>query len=343
MTLVASIAAKNYLPRVRVLANSLREHHPELRLQVLLVDELAGELDPATEPYDLLPFARLGMTEQRQFCFRYDIKQRAAALKPYLLEHLLDQGHQHVLFLDPDMLVTAPLSPLLEASRQQAILLTPHLLQPASGPQAAERELEMLRAGQFNGGVIGVSNEPQGRAFLTWWQERLVQHAQNSVAEGMYYDQRWLDLAPALFERLGVLRNPGCNLAHWNLAEHPLNQKGEKFYCGNQLCRLVHFSGFDPLRPELLSGHAEWLDPRGNSTLLELMHSYSRRLLDAGHEQALGWHSSWEHFANGQPITAEMRSLYRRTTRAWPLEDPFACGPGSFLDWLSHHHPQDRH
>ena len=334
MTVIASIAAKNYLPRVRVLAESLRRHHPDLQLQVLLADELAGELDPAKESYRLVAMSELAMAGQRQFCFRYAIKQRAAALKPYFIQHLLDQGHDNVLFIDPDMVLTARLDPLLKPLQQQAIILTPHLLQPASGNMAIARELEMLQAGMFNGGVIGVSDEPQGRAFLTWWQQRVAYHALDSVAEGMYYDQRWLDFAPGLFDRLQVVCDAGCNVAHWNLIERPLAWRNGELYSGDTLCRLVHFSGYDPLLPLRLSGHADWTSADASPALFELLQSYRQQLLDAGHEQAQGWISAWGHFNNGQPIAPILRAIFNTVPWLTHFVDPFACSAGSFFAWL---------
>ena len=35
----------------------------------------------------------------------------------------------------------------------------------------------------------------------------------------MHYDQRWLDLVPALFDDVHIVRDPGCNVAYWNLPE----------------------------------------------------------------------------------------------------------------------------
>ncbi|UUY09431.1 hypothetical protein LRS11_05170 [Pseudomonas sp. J452] len=334
MTVIVSIAAKNYLPRVRVLAASLQTWHPELSLHVLLADELAGELDPASEPYRLVTLDELQMADQRQFCFRYDIKQRAAALKPYFLQHLLDQGHQHVLFIDPDMLVTASLAPLLEPLQQHAILLTPHLLHPASGQLAAQRELEILRAGMFNAGVIGVSASAQGQAFLAWWRQRLALHAQDSVAEGMYYDQRWLDLVPGLFDQLYVVRDAGCNVAHWNLGERPLEWRNAELLCAKQLCRLIHFSGYDPNSPERLSYHADWIAPDSGSPLAALLEDYRQRLLVAGQAQVDGWRTAWEHFDNGLTISPILRKIFAANATHERFGDPFHCGQGSFFQWL---------
>ena len=51
---VCTIVAKNYLAHARVLALSLREHHPGDELTVLVLDDTEGYVDPAAEPYRML-------------------------------------------------------------------------------------------------------------------------------------------------------------------------------------------------------------------------------------------------------------------------------------------------
>ncbi|MES2819288.1 MAG: hypothetical protein V4812_09935 [Pseudomonadota bacterium] len=331
---IASIAAKNYLPRVRAMAHSLRAHHPRLHVQVLLSDQLNGEIEQEHEPFELVQLAELGLVEEQQFCFRYDLKQRSSALKPFYLDYLLDQGYGSVLFLDPDMLITASLTPLLEPLASNAIMLTPHLLRAAEGDRRVERELEILRAGVFNAGVIGVTESASARRFLGWWKERLSRHARDSVEEGMYYDQRWLDLVPSLFTEVHIVRDPGCNIAHWNLTERKLSSEGDALSVEGQPCRLVHFSGYDPGNPETISGHADWYSATADDPLRALMACYRESLLVFGQEEALTWVPAWEHFANGCAVKPLMRELYATGDSAQWSADPFACDAQSFFAWL---------
>jgi hypothetical protein len=331
---IASIAGKNYLPRIRVLAASLREHHPDLQLMVLLSDQLAGDVDHADEPFQFVQLNQLQGLNAQQFCFRYDLRQRSSALKPYFLEYLLDQQHAAVLFLDPDMLVTAPLNTLLDSVRNNPILLTPHLLQPPADARCISRELEILQAGIFNAGVIGVSGCEQARHFLHWWKQRLEYHAKDSVAEGMYYDQRWLDLAPGLFPALHILRDPGCNVAHWNLNERRMSIHGQAVRVDGKTCSLVHFSGYDPQQPERLSQHAEWLNPAADAPVRALMAAYRQRLSEAEKSLADSWQPSWEQLANNLPLAPVLRTLYASLDPARWHADPFNCSEQSFFHWL---------
>lgn len=331
---VASIAAKNYVPRVRVLAASLHQYHPELALQVLLSDRLDGEIVPGNEPYSLVQLSDLGLVDEQQFCFRHDLRGRASALKPLYLEYLLNHGYSAVLFLDPDTLVTAPLDPLLDPLQSGSIVLTPHLLHPPGDAQGVQRELEILRAGVFNAGVVGVSESAEASTFLAWWKQRLDRHSQDSVAEGMYYDQRWLDFVPGLFPSVHIVRDAGCNVAHWNLNERPLDLEGGGIRIDGRLCRLMHFSGHRHAVPDRLTTHADWVSSTGTVEIRVLTATYRRLLSQAGEAAAATWRPAWEHLDNGLSVPPVVRAIYAASDPGEWAADPFRCGEHSFFDWL---------
>ncbi len=281
-TAVVTVIANNYRAQARVLAQSLATHHPDIPFHVLNAED-EGTLE------------RLRVPNPRQFLFRYERQQVVTALKPYVIGHVLERGFERVLFLDADTLVVGDLSPLLWPEEQADIWLTPHLLEPPDGADRIEQELRLLRSGTFNAGCVGVRASAEGRRFLAWWQDRLYRHSRHALAEGMFFDQRWLDLVPAFFERTAVIRDPGCNVAYWNAGERRA-----------QPPRLVHFSGFDPHRPSLLSRYALDTVPH---ELAPVFAGYARALLAAGYEQtrALPW--PFDTFDNRVAIPAFVRTL----------------------------------
>src|ERR1017187_7472506 len=42
----------------------------------------------------------------------------------------------------------------------------------------------------------------------------------------MFVDQKWINLAPCFFENVKILKQPGCNMAFWNLHERHLSSEG---------------------------------------------------------------------------------------------------------------------
>jgi hypothetical protein len=90
---VVTIAARNYLGRARVLADSLATWCPDDQMTVLLVDALPGEF-ASEEHLRIVTPADLPLEadELRRMAMIYDITELATALKPWALQLLLDEG-----------------------------------------------------------------------------------------------------------------------------------------------------------------------------------------------------------------------------------------------------------
>ena len=95
----ATIAAKRHLSLARVLANSFREHHPEIPFFVLLADEVDGRFDPSREPFQILQLSELAIPTLARFRFHYRQQELTYAATPYLLAHLLQRGFTSACFL----------------------------------------------------------------------------------------------------------------------------------------------------------------------------------------------------------------------------------------------------
>ncbi|MBC7933634.1 MAG: glycosyltransferase [Rubrivivax sp.] len=286
---VATIVAKNYLSHARVLADSFLRHHPEVPFFVLLADEIDGYFDPAGEPFHMLRLEDVGIPDLTRFCLRKDLKGVASAAKPYLLGRLFDEGFADAIFLDPDILVLQDLAPLFSHVSRHAVVVVPHLLAPLEGDGRAERELNVLQSGVYNAGLVGVSDKPGARAFLKWWQERVLEHCRHDVPRGMHYDQRWLDLAPIFFEDVFILREPVYNVAHWNLPERNLLVRGDEVLLDGHPCRLFHFSGYDPDRPDEVTRYNARLDMANIGSTVELFRRYLALLEKAGYRETKRW------------------------------------------------------
>ena len=333
--IVATIAGKNHLPRARVLAASLARVHPELPFVLLLMDEPDGRLDPAREPFEVLGMEDLPQAPLRTLAFRYVRRAASAAAKPELIRHLLARGHERVLLLDADTVIVDDLAPLLGALDDASIALTPHLVTPATGAGARQRELTIGLAGVVNTGVLGVRSSPEGQRFLDWWRRRLQTHCFAHVIAGVHLDQRWADFVPGLFDGVRLVRDPGVNVAYWNLPERPLRIEGSRITAAGHRCRVLHASGYDVRHPERLSVYAPSLELAGMGDVRRLTARYRRALLDAGESEALSWPWAFDRYADGVPIEEVARVTHRELgEEADRFGDPFTVGSGSFREWL---------
>jgi hypothetical protein len=206
-------------------------------------------------------------------------------MKPWAIEHALGFADA-VLYLDSDVEVFASLEPLLDLTREHSLVLTPHLTEPPPLALEPGEEATRLAGGVYNNGFLGVSRA--ARPFLEWWRSRLARHCRNDLANGYFVDQRWVDLAPALFP-FHALRDPGANVAAWNLITRRVEETAGGYLVDGAPLRFFHFSGFDPERPYLLS---KWLLPSPHTLLSEhpalarVCREYARKLMEADYQNA---------------------------------------------------------
>jgi hypothetical protein len=306
---VVTIAAKNYLSFVRVLANSSLLHHPNVPFYLFLSDEVDGYFDPEVEPFRLLRRSDLDGAEFQRLHLHYDCKEAATASKPHVLSHLLDLGFEQVVFLDPDILILSGLEQRFARVGEHAVVLIPHLIAPLSGESAAARELVILQSGVYNGGCIGVSSRPAARSFLAWWKKRVGEHCRHDVARGVFFDQRWLDLAPVFFRDVGILRNPGYDVAYWNLPERKVEIDGTAVTVDGEPCGFFHFTGFDPEDPLAVTRYCSRLDMSGVGPVAELFDRYRSLVEAAGYGETKNWPYAYEHIERRAPSSRRLHHI----------------------------------
>jgi len=315
-TQVFTIIARNYLAHARVLANSLARHNAGARLQVIVLDDpdRSIRLDPSFDVIhaDELPFDP--PSELHTMAAIYDVTELATAVKPWGFAHLFARGASVVIYLDPDIEVFDSLGPLESWTRERGMLLTPHITEPL--PQDGKRpdERELLQSGTYNLGFLALS-AGAARSFLPWWRERLRRNCLVDTAEGLFVDQRWIDFAPALFEPT-ILKDPGYNVAYWNLPHRLLARDGDRLLVNGRPLRFFHYSGFSPRTPHLLSKHQHGsLRIRLSDTpiLADICQRYAAALDDAGFADSYALPYGFAVTAGGLPLDARTRKVLRRT------------------------------
>jgi hypothetical protein len=331
-----TIVSKRNLPQARVIADTFLEHHPGASFFVLLTDEVDGRFDPQAEPFRLLHLSDMNIAGLTRFRFNYSEQELSYAATPSLLEFILDQGFPAAIFLKQESLVFGDLSYLFDGPGR-SIVLTPHLLEPLPGKDAVARELNILQAGVYNGGFVGVAGSEPGRDFLKWWQERLYRHCRLDTAGGMHFEQRWLDLVPVFFPEVIMERDPGLNVAHWNLPERTvtIDRAGAVFVDG-QPCRLFRFSGFDADNPGYATRYHTRLAMEDLGAAAAVYTRYLQLLEDAGYHESCAWPYAYGHFDNGVPIPHVARQIFRDLEDVARFGDPFETyRPDSFFNWIN--------
>jgi glycosyltransferase involved in cell wall biosynthesis len=334
---ICTIVAKNYLAHARCLTDSFLAHHPEGHVFVLLVDELDDCFDPAQERFTTVLAREIGIPDFRQMLFRYTVIELSTAVKPYFLEYLFRQYDcRKLCYFDPDIYFYAPIDEIFDLLDSNGILLLPHLT-GFLDDQFQPDELFILQAGAYNLGFIGLSQHPELSRLLGWWQDKLLKHCTVDLARGLFVDQRWMDLVPGLFSSVHIHRDPGCDVAYWNLNHRPITLTESGPTVNGLPLKFFHFSGFSPDNVQQISKHQNRYTLDDLEHLKSLFYGYRDCLLASGYEDVRHWPYAYDCFDNGIRIPEFARYLWREVDgdgRRWP--DPYLTNvEDSFLSWLN--------
>src|SRR6185295_2658361 len=151
-------------------------------------------------------------------------------------------------------------------------------------------------------------DRPPARALLEWWKQRLYTGCRHDPDRGYFVDQRWIDLVPGLFDGVAILRDPGYNVAYWNLHGRSVTVRGDEVRVNGVPCRFFHFSGFDPDAPDQVSRYQDRFAMGDIGDAASLFHDYGRRLIASGHAEQRLWPYSWATYHDGTPIPPPARA-----------------------------------
>lgn len=327
----------SYLAKARVLATTLKKWHPHWVLCAVISDREPGgfDFDIAKENFDEVIWGdEIFGSETAAWMFKHDVIELCTAVKGPVLKQLLERKDaEKVFYFDPDIAVMGDLQGLSDALDDASILLTPHQLCPDEHRQAIfDNEVCSLRLGTYNLGFVGVKASAEGLRFASWWADRLTNFCYDDPVSGLFVDQKWCDLAPAFFDDLQIVRDPGCNVASWNLSHRKvaIERSGDITVNGSPL-KFFHFTKLGPLGDTMTQRYA-----RGNFEVYEIW-SWYRRQIDKYSDEAIpaGW---WKYgmFSNGAPVPKAVRVLYRqRLDLQEAFSDPFDVEGASLYQWLS--------
>lgn len=324
----------SYLDRARVLAQTIRKHHPDWVLWLCLSDrEPPGfEFDLDDEDFDhVVRVWELDTPSHLPWVFGHDVVELCTAVKGPMMQRIFASGAERVLYIDPDIALFAPLIHVEELLETRAVVLTPHLLAPErTRDGVVDNEISCLKHGVYNLGFVAVRNCPDGRRFADWWAARLREFCHDDIPNGLFTDQRWCDLAPALFDNVAVLRDPGYNVASWNLDNRPITIDAEgRIFAREALLRFFHFTKVNSVGEAQLDRYA-----KGKTEVFELLRWYRERLKHHSTKRLpAGW---WQygHYEDGVTVPRSHRLCWRsRIDLQQTFPNPFAAGPGTFRSW----------
>lgn len=316
----------SYLPKARVLAKTLKQHNKDAIMHLVVSDDLPDSFDIKKEPFDYVWYAEdfIKQDNNKKWFFSHTVVELCTAVKGAAALHILKQTKaDKLVYLDPDIGVFDDLTPLSKMLDKNSLLLTPHQIEPAVSMRGIiDEEICSLMYGIYNFGFFAVKNDDSGLKFLNWWNSRLMDFCYDDIPHGLFTDQKWGDMIPALFDFVHIIHDPAYNVATWNLATRKVtgNEKDGWFVNGKPL-RFYHFTGFDSgAHRIMLAQHAKETDPVWKLSLM-----YEKMMYENGQAELGKTVFKYGFYENGKKIDKQDRILFRKNLHIYNrFENPFS-------------------
>lgn len=327
-----TIVSRNYTAYARTLQESLKQSNPDVVFYVLVVDTKDPSFEATCGLDRMIWVEDLGVANFRQLAFKFDILELNTDVKPAMLNWLADR-HEFYFYLDPDICVYGSLQGLVDRLEGNTAIITPHTTTPIEDGKRPS-EIDFMRAGIYNLGFFGARRCEESRRLQDWWHRRCTELGYNDTRQGLFVDQKFIDLAPALFDGVVIERSPVYNVAYWNLHERTLAVEDlSNPRVNDRPLVFFHFSGLSvepPAEPRLeISKYQDRYDFSARPDVKPLFDDYRARLVRHGHRELRALQYGFGTFSNGERINGVARRLFALKQADFETTvDPFdANGP----------------
>ncbi|MFD1956040.1 hypothetical protein ACFSL6_18150 [Paenibacillus thailandensis] len=224
----ATLANCAQLANAEVLAGSIKRHYPDAYTVLCLIGEIKA-------------YSQSSFFDETVFI---SVKQNGdefgplSPYKAYLVHSLLQSHDEPVIYMDARSRIYAPIDELIDELERKNIVGVPFISEPQDN---VEEEIERLRKGTVNAGLLALRPNEHTRKFAAWWLSRVSadyfgpsRHADS--------EHRWLSLAMDPFG-LHLFKHPAYHLSAWNAHEkrRMLRVENDHFFAGGSPLKTACF------------------------------------------------------------------------------------------------------
>ena len=332
-SVVFTACSVNYLSKAFAMCTSVLDHDPDLHVVVLLVD-VKRPISLRDKRVTLVWAEDIGFPDYLRCAFKYNIIELNTALKPHMALTLLKR-YDRVVYLDPDICVFDSLQPVLDHLDDADFLLSPHALTPYSDDRRPS-DRDLLRFGSFNLGFFAARKSDAARAVLSWWDRKCQADCYYEPSMGLGVDQKWMDLAPCFFNGMKILKDPGVNVAFWNMHERFISREQDRWLVnGRHPLIFVHFSSYEPADPTSIAAKQTRYEPGSRPDFALARDVYAQRLAAVSQiVEVASLDYGYSTMSDGSVISAALRRFYAGAppARFSDVVDPFRV-PGAVDDF----------
>lgn len=333
-----TICTKSYLGLAETLKDSFLRYNESFDFYIIFCD---GELNEQKGVVSGKKVVGLGDDKYDELAFKYNVTEFCTCIKPFGFTYFFDKKYVTVAYFDPDIMFFSRFNELYE---DYSVFLTPHILNVKSKVKNDWGQEAFLKYGVYNCGFVGLKNDECGKFVAEWWGGQVLTKSFAEPLEGMYTDQKWMDMVPSFIDlsRINVIKNYGCDFAPWNYSERTVEKYENQFFAVSRdeprimnKVVFVHYSAYN-YKKLISNGTVE--------SKYNLTHYPEIDVLINEYKDALNKHNTLNSFSvkykyneydNGLPILSFHRRLYRACIEdGFIINNPFSCGKHSFFEAL---------
>lgn len=240
-------SSPSFMNKTRICLDSIKKFHPESAICLKMM------LDPKPNETYVDGLARKRLEKLRDM--------------------LVENPSRTVVLLGADCVLYDNIDGLREIMDESSIIITPHVINPPK-----EHTAQLYKTGHVNADLIVVNRN--SLPILEWLLEQKIGYYPD---EGIFYEQTWLSALPFIFHDVHILKNPGFNLAYFNIHEREIvdySNMVKKYVVKHdgQLdwLSMIQFSGYEKGMLGKFSKHYNGMIV--NELLLQLIEEYDRML-----------------------------------------------------------------
>lgn len=311
--IIFTLCSINYLAQAKTLFESVKKSAPDWHFIVGLVDRNTTGVDLSFLGCPVMEVDKVDIPGFDQMAKNYTLVELLTSVKPFYFNWLLRQfpETETIAYFDPDIMVFRPLTKLEADLERFDVVLTPHFTSPIND-HLLPTELHVMRTGIYNLGFLALRRSENAEKLLTWWQDRLKTHCILDLSQGLFVDQLWANLMPAYFDRVLIEKNPGYNMAHWNLHERHLVKEGDGYLANGEPLVFYHFSHYSPANPESIAAYHTRFSFENRPDLRDIYATYRESLLAYGHGQLKSVPCFYMHNEKGKKRRRNLENFLRQ-------------------------------
>lgn len=239
-------ASKAQLASARVLAESVKKFNDSSIFILLFNDIEADDFDWQSEPFDEIVHShKLGLNNYFQAVAQFSEDTFCGAIRAFFARFLLENyPASQVTYLDPMCEVFCSLCEFQNLHENHDIVLTPYITNALElEPHIYFNGLGSATPKIFNSGFFSVSNSPNGKRFLDWWDQQVLPRSVEALKQKVVEDINYLDHAPYLFDCVHVLSDPAFCTGIWSSRTRAITNVENSWLVDQKQLAVYHFSG----------------------------------------------------------------------------------------------------